>query len=163
MSLTIYRYRSGWNPERQKISPPNAISARVTVSSSGDPAFGGGFPIRRGCLDDMLTLVQHDALGSFAHGGIGYLGACWDALLGQPFQDLRCPNDRYVGRFANPNICSCTSASLPKPHSMPDPPRAIITPQFGVSIAFKIMADRLSKPLGVSIFNTIPGIFLLSF
>ena len=53
-------------------------------------------------VEDVLALVQHDALGADAHGGIGDLGARGDAGLGERFEHLRGPDHRNVRGFAEP-------------------------------------------------------------
>jgi hypothetical protein len=52
--------------------------------------------------EDLLALVQYDALGAEARGSIGDLGARRDACLGERFEHLRGPRLLHVRGFAEP-------------------------------------------------------------
>lgn len=48
------------------------------------------------------AFVEHDALGTLAHGRVGDFRARRDSFLGQTLENLRRPDDRGVGGFADP-------------------------------------------------------------
>ena len=52
--------------------------------------------------DDVRALVEHDALGALAHGGVGDFRARRDAGLRERFEDLRRPDHRHVRGLADP-------------------------------------------------------------
>ncbi len=61
--------------------------------------------VGQGCdgFYDVRPFIEHDALGPFAHGGVGNFSSRREALFDQVFKDLGRPNDRHVGSFADPH------------------------------------------------------------
>ena len=53
-------------------------------------------------IDDVRALVEHHALGAFGHRGVSDLGSGWLPGAGERVEDLRGPDDRYMGGFAGP-------------------------------------------------------------
>ena len=52
---------------------------------------------------DVRALVQHNAFGTLAHGGVGDFRTRRLPRLREPVQDLGCPDHREVRRFGQPH------------------------------------------------------------
>jgi hypothetical protein len=53
-------------------------------------------------FEDMGALVEHDAFGAVAHGGVGDFGAGGHSLFCEGFEDLGGPDDGDMGSLADP-------------------------------------------------------------
>ena len=58
----------------------------------------------QGCyrLAQVWSLIEHHALRTFPHRGVGYLRARRQSFLGQTLEHLRRPHYGHVGRLAHP-------------------------------------------------------------
>src|ERR1035438_1522767 len=50
----------------------------------------------------IRALIEHDALRALAHRRIRDLRAGWNAVFRKRFENLGCPDNRHMRRFANP-------------------------------------------------------------